>query len=457
MNRSRFLLTSTSVAGLAACSSSSAMFERTSFGTPSGLGAPLSQPRFTRLEIGEFSKDAKLVADFRAGIKAMREISDPRNTRSYTYWHYSHWMPDSKPPKEMEPVWDQCKHKEAFFESWHRGFVYFFEKVLREASGNPLFALPYWDYYKDPNVPKIFSEPTLEGGEPNPLYWANRKRSTVEGLGFKAFADTVTVFPYADGTFEGLICLNPHDRVHSQIGGSLGSVRTAPSDPLFWVHHCNIDRYWSAWIAAGGDRHMPSQHDELFWKERFAYDLDGSWELDVLQMNDTHNLGYKYEDISLPTPPPGASLPALPAVAARGLENAAGPISLGLRPITVEIPLDARVTGANSVEVVLDGVQTTALGALGGYDFSLFANLPAVRTPIARASSFEIGEFGSFDLSMPRTSGMSMSPGGGSTLRFAAAAPGASLFLSFVAFGGQADADRDAELVRIARINVIPR
>jgi tyrosinase len=458
MNRGRFLLSSASAAGLAACSSSNTLFEPASFATPSGLSSPLSNPRFTRLEIAEFSQDAKLVADFRAGIKAMREIGDPRNTKGYTYWHYSHWMPDSNPPPDMISVWDQCKHGESFFEAWHRGFLYYFEKVLRQASGNPLFALPYWDYYKNPNLPKIFTEPTLQGGAANPLYWPNRERSTVEGLGFNAFADTVTVFPYGPGeTFEDLAARNPHNRVHNQIGGSMGRVPTAPADPIFWVHHCNIDRYWSGWIAAGGKRSMPPQHDVLFWKQRFAYNLDESWTVDVLEMNDTRNLGYKYEDISLPTPPPGASLPVLPAVIARGSENAAGPIALGLRPVTVEISLDAHISGANSIEVVLDGVQVTPLGTRGGYDFSLFANLPTVRTPIAQAASFEIGEFGSFDLSMPGMSGMNVSPGGGRTLRFATGAPGASLLLSFVAYGGPAGADRDAELVRIARITVIPR
>jgi hypothetical protein len=58
---------------------------------------------------------------------------------------------------------------------------------------------------------------------------------------------------------------------------------------------------------------------------------------------------------------------------------------------------------------------------------------------------------------MPQMSGMNMSPGGGRTLRFAATAPGASLFLSFVAYGEPAGATRDAELVRIARISVLSR
>jgi tyrosinase len=247
-------------------------------------------------------------------------------------------MPDSKPPPDMVTVWDQCKHGESFFESWHRGFLYYFEKVLREASGNPLFALPYWDYYKDPNLPKIFTEPTLQGGEPNPLYWSNRERSTIAGLDFNAFADSVTVFPYGPGrTFEALVSRNPHNRVHSQIGGTMGRVPLAVADPIFWVHHCNIDRLWSAWIAAGGKRSMPPKHDVLFWKQRFAYNLDGTWALDILAMNDTHDLGYQYDNLSLPAPAPGASLPTLPAVVARGSENASGPIALGLRPAALPV------------------------------------------------------------------------------------------------------------------------
>ncbi len=67
--------------------------------------------------------------------------------------------------------------------------------------------------------------------------------------------------------------------------------------------------------------------------------------------------------------------------------------------------------------MVLDGVQLTALGARGGYSFSVYANLPTVRTPLTQERSFEIGEFGSFDLSMPRMNRMTMSPGGGRTLQ----------------------------------------
>jgi tyrosinase len=453
MNRSRFLFSSASAAALAACSPSNSVLAPQSADSAFARGLAKT-PRFTRLEIREFSKNPKLVAAFRAGIKAMRAIDDAKNVDSYKYWHYSHWMPESDPPLDMISVWDQCKHAASFFISWHRGFLYYFEKILRNASGDPQFALPYWDYYKNPNLPEIFAEPTLHDGSPNPLYWPDRVRSTVEGLSYAAFADDVTVFPWGPGTtFEDLIERNPHNRVHGQVGGTMGSVPTAPADPVFWTHHCNIDRYWAAWLAAG--RNMPPAHEALFWDERFAYDLDKRWNLSVRDMNRTEQLGYQYDNVKFPVAPVDALLPLRPRTVATGHRNGFGPIALGLHPVTLEIPLDEPIATAASVEVTLEGVQTTPQGARGGYDYSVYANLPTAPTSLAKQSAYEIGEFGNFVLSMPMK-GMA-SPQYGKTLRFRAANPGKTLSLSFVAYGSPAGVARDAELVRVARVTVAPR
>src|SRR5581483_1077522 len=347
MNRSRFLLSSASATALAACSSPNAIMNPGAAGSRLGQASPFAKKLFTRMEIEEFSKNAKLVAALRKGVQAMRDVADAKNTGSYKYWHYSHWMPAGNPPPDMISVWNQCKHADSFFISWHRGFLTFFENVMRQASGNQNFSLPYWDYYKNPNIPKIFADPTLENGDPNPLYWSRRASSRVEGLTYTAFDDTVTVFPWGPGqTFEDLAERNPHNRVHSQVGGSMGQVPSAPQDPIFWVHHCNVDRYWSAWIAAGGGRHMPPDNDKLFWDERFAYNLDGSWNVSVREMNDSKNLGYTYDNLSLPTPPSDALLPLRPGVTATGCRNSAGTVSLGLRPVTIEIPLEGLVATA---------------------------------------------------------------------------------------------------------------
>jgi hypothetical protein len=140
-----------------------------------------------------------------------------------------------------------------------------------------------------------------------------------------------------------------------------------------------------------------------------------------------------------------------------GSENAFGKISLDLRPVTVEIPLDETIASAQSVDVVLEGVQLTPLGLRGGYDYSVYANLPSTPTPITQARAFEIGEFGSFTLTMPRMRGMAMPEVAGRTLRFPAGTPGRTLRLSFVAFGAPPHVAQNAELVRISRITVVRR
>ena len=40
-----------------------------------------------------------------------------------------------------------------------------------------------------------------------------------------------------------------HNVVHVWVGGSMGP-GTSPNDPVFFLHHCNIDRLWSDWQAA---------------------------------------------------------------------------------------------------------------------------------------------------------------------------------------------------------------
>lgn len=44
---------------------------------------------------------------------------------------------------------------------------------------------------------------------------------------------------------------NPHNICHTSIGGrggSMSNVTTAAHDPIFWLHHCNIDRYFYNWM-----------------------------------------------------------------------------------------------------------------------------------------------------------------------------------------------------------------
>jgi hypothetical protein len=40
---------------------------------------------------------------------------------------------------------------------------------------------------------------------------------------------------------------NPHNVVHSAIGGDMGFPLSAPNDPIFYLHHRNVDRHWAIW------------------------------------------------------------------------------------------------------------------------------------------------------------------------------------------------------------------
>ncbi len=62
-----------------------------------------------------------------------------------------------------------------------------------------------------------------------------------------ANAMALTNYFNAQGGIDG-----PHGTVHVTIGGNMGSVKRAAQDPIFWVHHAQIDRLWNLWLAQGG-------------------------------------------------------------------------------------------------------------------------------------------------------------------------------------------------------------
>jgi hypothetical protein len=44
----------------------------------------------------------------------------------------------------------------------------------------------------------------------------------------------------------------PHNTIHSSLGGqggSMSSITSASHDPIFWLHHCNVDRYFYNWMV----------------------------------------------------------------------------------------------------------------------------------------------------------------------------------------------------------------
>lgn len=147
----------------------------------------------------------------------------------------SHMMHDS-----MGPVGAQR------FLPWHRVFLFVFEQHLQAL--RPGLEVPYWDWTNDAQVPAWLADytPTVMGANGNPIT-VFRTSGDPQAPNLPTVDDVNAALADADfATFrpdlEGL-----HDTVHVWVGGPMQDLGTAPADPLFWLHHANVDRIWESW------------------------------------------------------------------------------------------------------------------------------------------------------------------------------------------------------------------
>ncbi|MDZ7692787.1 MAG: tyrosinase family protein [Balneolaceae bacterium] len=101
-----------------------------------------------RRDISGLSASDPIIQTYRDAINAMKALpsTDPRNWNQQASIHLN-----------------DCAHANWFFLPWHRAYLYHFEEICRELTGNEEFALPYWNWTKDPQIPAVFW-----GGSSNP-------------------------------------------------------------------------------------------------------------------------------------------------------------------------------------------------------------------------------------------------------------------------------------------------
>src|SRR5919112_1401548 len=242
-----------------------------------------------RRNIYSLSPDGPEIAALRAGVAEMQS-RDPLDPTSWIYQANIHGAPRDPDPNAPPPLptWNQCQHQSFFFLSWHRMYLYYFERILRAASGSPELALPYWDYANTVHrvLPISFREPA--DASKNALYVQERDQAANLGgplpepfvqhrrafrlINFTAstsqlsFGGPRVSAPQHFGTREqrvGALENEPHNNIHGLVGGRDGwmsNPNTAARDPIFWLHHSNIDRLWERWLEQGG-RENPSNDD----------------------------------------------------------------------------------------------------------------------------------------------------------------------------------------------------
>ena len=285
------------------------------------------------------------------------------------------------PPAEQDKFWNQCQHNSWFFLPWHRMYLLFFEQIIGNTiiglGGPPNWALPYWSYSdtKNPHateLPLAFREQKMEDDKPNPLFVKQRRHgndgASVAGPrqvdirsclikpvyqaqahgGDPGFGGPKTQFNHDQGKVAGQLELVPHGSMHMAVGGFMGSFNTAGLDPIFWLHHCNIDRLWSVWRRRDPKHLNPK---DAQWLSTIKFEFHDAMRqvvsMTVSQVVDTsaEPLLYEYEDISDPL---GTAPRAQPE---------AVPESAGIQSMTTRaIP---EMVGATSSPVTLSGRPTT--------------------------------------------------------------------------------------------------
>jgi tyrosinase len=313
-------------------------------------------------------------ADAVAEMEGRSERGDP------TSWLYQAAVHGTEAPSPLAE-WNQCTHNTWFFVSWHRIFLYYFETIVRSvikdlhgADAAESWALPYWNYCRGgeyATLPDAFRDDT--GG--NALYVAERdpvinaggelEAPSVESdkaLGRPEFIGRAMfggkrekVTQFGEKTSRGVLEGTPHGTVHDGVGGRGGwmaNILTAAKDPIFWLHHCNIDRIWAQWVAQGG-----ANPPEGAWLDQpFSfYDAEKNLVAKTCgEVVDTKALDYEYDYVDgIPTGAEAAPEPqaeaAVPAPA-----NPSGDDEPPAQP-AAETAIEHKIVGATEERVTLTG------------------------------------------------------------------------------------------------------
>jgi tyrosinase len=213
-----------------------------------------------RRDVSKLDTSDPLFAKYGEAIKQLHDLpdSDPRNWRNQALIHLNY-----------------CPHGAPDFPHWHRHYIANFELICGELIGDPSFALPYWNWSANQGrIPDPFFDLDLLNVE----HWRDRSNASsanwgdVTTVGTRNLSkghslqdDTRLGGSFTKPAIDAIQVLStyniyvrrlegsPHNNAHVIVGGANGHMGSgmSPLDPIFWLHHCNVDRIWAQWQAAG--------------------------------------------------------------------------------------------------------------------------------------------------------------------------------------------------------------
>ena len=176
------------------------------------------------------------------------------------------------------------QHGNLYLLPWHRIFLLLFEKALHRY--HPDVCVPYWDW--------------TDADQQDFPSWLSTVLPTVNTAGGSI---TVTRSPGSPANLASTAAMVPsamaqtnynslssginmvHGIIHGWVGGTMSSAHTSPADPVFWMHHANLDRLWWQWYnSAQGNHQNPVIAGAL-----------APWAYTEPDTRNILSLGYKYE------------------------------------------------------------------------------------------------------------------------------------------------------------------
>ncbi len=376
-----------------------------------GAGAVL-----VRKEISGLAENDAIVTGYAAAVKTMKE-RDPDDPTSWSYQANIHGALG----EQEKPLWRQCQHGTWYFLPWHRMYLYYFERIVRAAvvenHGDPEWTLPYWNYClgeQHAMLPKPFQKPPH--GAAGPLYVDSRDprlnrgeegmavsvTSPVNALNSREFTGKAmfggppTGFEHGGRNF-GVLESEPHNLVHVAVKGLMLYPETAAQDPIFWLHHANIDRLWSEWLGMTGVHHEnPTEADWLGFEFSFYDENRNEVRMSPEQVLATAaQLGYIYDTESVPPPGPPPPVPPAPRAAAlkpppkEMIGATSEGVTLTGQPETVPVPIADRAAEGFGEDVhAYLNVEEVAGESNPGVSYLVYADLEGGEPPHPESPHF---------------------------------------------------------------------
>ena len=297
-------------------------------------------------------------------VAACLELKATGQYDKYVHQHHHIMVPTVLPHEPNDPNYRNGAHRGPSFLPWHRAFLLQFEADLQAI--DPSITVPYWDWTEDvldPLNSPVWDDDFMGGNGVESDEWRvangafafkngnwyvpSYPDDGLPGLGLKRqFGLVVNSLPtpkdlqmamreslYDTPPYDSSHCVRGfrnrlegwitqrgdpqvetsgsqlHNRVHLWMGGNM-LLMTSPDDPVFFLHHCFVDKVWADWqalMARVNNQWSPHYAPLLNGPEGHSYhDVLKPWTLKISEVMDIEALDYEYEQA------PGESAVCLP-------------------------------------------------------------------------------------------------------------------------------------------------